>query len=125
MQYFYITAPPNYRSIKIPFTPKPKTKMDDFILFDNIFKGDVTDEHITIYMLLIDAIKEDNADYFNGVGEMLLEFKTDYYDKWANHCFVIGDKIRNRGNKKFKKSIPFYSSEDSVSKFKRLLEGKV
>ena len=125
MRYFYITAPPTYRSIIIPFTPKPKTKMDDFILFDNIFQGDISNEHMTIYMLLIDALKENNADYFNGVGEMLLEFHTDYYDKWANHCFVIADKIRNRGNKKYKKNIPFYSSEDSAKKFRRLLEGGV
>lgn len=122
MLHFYITKS-NTKKITIPFVP-PKKMNDKFYLINKIFGSDLSENFVDTYDMIMSAIKYDLAEYWEEAGAMLLRHQEHHYDKWANHCFKVADGIRNRKHKKSKVFIPFYSSEDSSKKFKRLLNGE-
>ena len=125
MQYLYVSTKSNVLWVRVPFVPlsleeRKKMEEDRFFIINSIFGDVIQDEYEPICTMLVDAIKYSIPEYWDEAGEMLLSLKTDYYDKWANHCFRVADGIRRRGSRKTKKVIPFYGS-----KFKMLLEGVV
>lgn len=128
MEHFYISHS-NHRVITIPFVPPvvtKKKKMEDrYSLLNKIFGDSISDEFEPICTMLVEAIKFGIPEYWEEAGMMLISLKTNQYDQWGNHCFNVANRIRNKGNRKTKKAMPFYSSEDSAKKFRRLLIGVV
>lgn len=126
MVHFYITHS-NHKVITIPFVPpvitKKKIMEDKYALLNKIFGDSISDEFEPICTMLVEAIRFGVPEYWDEAGMMLLSLGSSHYEKWGNHCFNVANYIRNMGYKKTKKTIPFYSSEDSVKKFKRLIIG--
>jgi len=126
MVYYYLTNS-NQSRINIPFIPpriKKRKMKDRFYLLNDIFGENILEQFNPICSMLIDAMKFDLPEYWDEAGEMLLGLKSDKYDRWANHCFNVSNRIRNKGNRRTRKIIPHYSSEDSVKKFRRLTGAK-
>lgn len=121
IKYYYVSKSDK---IKIPFTPSFSRMRDRYRILNEIFGDTITEENEKICKLIVDAIKYNRAEFWEGAADMILSCNINNSSAWASHFLRCADGI-NKTNIGKVKSEKYFRIETPQERFRRLTNANV